>query len=719
MYLHQKLKYNYKRLDNDAQVLESLNTGYPINYIGWDTETTGLNIILDKPFLMSYGWSTPDGNNCVYVVPYTKEVGNVLFNYCDKHNIPMFAHNAKYDYHMVQNGGSPIPDSVKLYDSITVARLTENADERESMSLEALGIKYVDDNAKFAGHIIKDIIHKIDRERRESLRKGIIETFPNDGFSTITKDGKVKGTGKLTKLLDSYEKTRTKWVNDDNPYFQYIDKHFQRANYKDVWLKESALMENYAADDIVIMLEYLKKALPVLKEVDKDFRVLKREGELIRAVACMENTGFKVDVNYILECRKNIVAYRELLYLELFIYTGKEFSVGQHNEIKKLLLNKFKVKTEKADEKALKYIVENTDNETLKIICKNIMELRTLDKWLSTYIDGKLNAVVNGRIYTDINNNGAVSGRVSCDMQQQPKEGLKDRDGNELFHPRRAFICDEGYKLFFIDESQMELRVQAQYTIFHSNEPDMGLCRAYMPYKCYNDNSTLFDYNNPEHLKHFSEKKWYECNTGKEWEPTDLHSETTKHAFPDVDPSTPEFKKLRKLGKRCNFLKVYQGGVQALKESLEVSEEVAQALDDAFYKAFPRIKDYQDWVNEQLTTYGFVENLYGRRYYMCDSRQFYKGCNYLIQGTCADMVKTFEIKVYNYIRENNLGIKMVLPIHDELIFLVPNGEEKYVKELKHIMEDTLDTIKNVPMIAEVEMSTTNWAEKKGYDFNEN
>lgn len=718
MYLHQKLKYKYKRLDNDAQVLASLNTGYPINYIGWDTETTGLNIITDKPFLMSYGWSTPEGNNCVYVVPYTKEVGNVLFNYCDTHNIPMFAHNAKYDYHMVQNGGSPIPDTVKLYDSITVARLTENADERESMSLEALGTKYIDDEAKFAGHIIKDIIHKIDRERREKLRKGLMEEFPNDGFKTITKDGKVKGTGKLTALIDDYEKTRTKWVNDDNPYFQYIDKHFQRANYRDVWDKECALMENYAADDIVIMLEYLKKALPVLKEVDKDFRVLKREGELIKAVAWMENTGFKVDIDYILESRKKIVAYRELLYLELSIYTGKEFSVGQHNEIKKLLLNKFKVKTEKADEKALKYIIDNTEDEILISVCKNILELRTLDKWLSTYIDGKLNAVTNGRIYTDINNNGAVSGRVSCDMQQQPKDGLYDREGNELFHPRRAFICDEGYKLFFIDESQMELRVQAQYTIFHSKEPDLNLCRAYMPYKCYNEVSTVFDYNNPNHLKHFTEKKWYECGTGKEWEPTDLHSETTKHAFPDLDPTSDEFKKKRKLGKRCNFLKVYQGGVQALKESLDVSEEVAQALDDAFYKAFPRIKDYQDWVNEQLTAYGYIENLYGRRYYMEDSRQFYKGCNYLIQGTCADMVKTFEIKIWKYLTENNLGIKMVLPIHDELIFLVPKGKEKYVKELKHIMEDTLDVIKNIPMIAEVEMSETSWRDKKGYEFNE-
>ena len=461
--------------------------------------------------MVSFGY-----NDKVYTFDYLSSFFKAFILTLDKHNIPLFAHNAKYDYHMVQNGGSPIPDTVKLYDSITVARLTENADERESMSLEALGTKYIDDEAKFAGHIIKDIIHKIDRERREVLRKGLMETFPNDGFSTITKDGKVKGTGKLTALLDDYEKTRTKWVNDDNPYFQYIDAHFKRANYKDVYDREPLLMRNYAADDIVIMLEYLKKALPVLKEVDQNFRVLKREGELIRAVACMENTGFKVDVDYILESRKKIVAYRELLYLELMIYTGKEFSVGQHNEIKKLLLSQFKVKTEKADEKALKYIIDNTDNDVLISVCKNILELRTLDKWLSTYIDGKLNAVVNGRIYTDINNNGAVSGRVSCDMQQQPKEGLYDRDGNELFHPRRAFVCDEGYRLFFIDESQMELRVQAQYTIFHSKEPDMSLCRAYMPYKCYNEVTTMFNYNNPEHLKHFTEHKWYECGTGKE-----------------------------------------------------------------------------------------------------------------------------------------------------------------------------------------------------------
>lgn len=448
MYLHQKLNYTYKHLQNKEeleQALSDMKVDKP-NYVGFDTETTGLMIVVDTPFLVSFGYSGK-----VYTFDYDPEWFKLFIDTIDECELPLFAHNAKYDYHMVQNGGSPIPDSVKLYDSITVARLTENADERESMSLEALGSKYVDDNAKFAGHIIKDIIHTIDKERRDALRLGIMETFPEDGFKSISKSGELKSTGKLTTLLNDYRKTRTKWVNDDNIYFKYIDEHFKSANYKDVYDREPQLMRNYAADDIVIMIEYLKKALPVLKETDKNFRVLKREGELIRAVACMENTGFKVDIDYILESRKKVVAYRELLYLELYIYTGKEFSVGQHNEIKKLLLTMFGVKTEKADEKALKYIVENTDNEILKIICKNIMELRTLDKWLSTYIDGKLNAVVNGRIYTDINNNGAVSGRVSCDMQQQPKEGLKDRDGNELFHPRRAFICDEGYKLFFID----------------------------------------------------------------------------------------------------------------------------------------------------------------------------------------------------------------------------------------------------------------------------
>lgn len=758
MFLYQQLKYNYKHIDitdkrnATVEIANFLKNAVGVaDYVCYDTETDGLSIITSKPFLVSMGYydkKNKKGN--VVTFDYDAEIMKIVWNYYqvldfkgnNKDFIALFAHNAKYDYHMMINGGSPIPeeqvierngksvkvDSIEIMDSITVARLTEYADDRESMSLENLGGKYVDDNSKFAGKIIKDIVKSINAERRTKLRNEIMDAFPDDGFYTVTKKDTRKGTSKLTNLIDDYKRSRTQFVNDDDKYFKFIDEHFTEANYKDAYEREPELVRSYAADDIVIMIEYLNKAIPTLYNVDEGLKVMKREGLLIRAVADMERVGLRVDVDYVLQCRKNIVDYRDLLYFELQLYTGLEFGVGQHDFIKKFLKNKYAIKTDKADEKALKYIREHSDNQEVKDICSNILELRTIDKWLSTYVDGKLNSVINGRIYTDINNNGAVSGRVSCDMQQQPKEGLYDRDGNELFHPRRMFVVDEDYLFAFCDESQMELRVQAYYTILHGKEPDLAMCRAYMPYKCVRivDDGSIgcgqhqyhfekFDFTKVDDLKYFSAYKWYlEEDTSIEWTPTDLHSETTRHAFPELDTSSDEFKKKRKLGKRANFLKVYQGGVQALQESLEIPRDVAEALDKAFYAAFPRIRDYQDWVTEHLTEYGYVENLYGRRYYMNDSKWFYKGCNYLIQGTCADMVKLFEIRVWKYIRENNLKSKMVLPIHDEIMLLVHKDEMFVIEEVKRIMEDVTDVIKYIPMISEPEISSTNWAEKKEY-----
>lgn len=748
MFLHQKLGYNYEHIDiNDSK--KAINTlakfllkAHEVrpDFTCYDTETDGLNLIKAKPFLVAIGF---DKN--VVTLDYDKEIMNVFWKMYllktkegneslqDYDNyISLFSHNAKFDFHMMENGGSPIPEDIKIMDSITIARLTEYADEKVSNKLEALGTKYVADNAKFAGKIIKDIKDKINKERRNNLKNLLIDNFPEEGFGKKSKTGKYIGSKKLTNLLKDYEK-RVRFIDDDNKFFKFIDENFSLATYEDVYKREPELLRNYAADDVVIEIEYIKKALPALKNVDTNLIVTTREGELIRAVSEMEKTGLKVDVPYVLNCRKDMIKYRDLLYMELEIYTGLSFSVGQHEFIKKMLYNKYKIKTDKADEKALKYIEKNTTNEEVRDVCKNILELRTLDKWISTYVDGKLNSIINGRIYTDINNSGAVSGRVSCDMQQQPKEALFDRDGKELFHPRRMFVCDEDYCLAFCDESQMELRVQAYYTMLYGKEPDLAMCRAYMPYKCHTyiedydgcdeegspvltRSKVPFDYTDKYMLKNFDRFDWYLDEGEKvKWTPTDLHSETTRHAFPDIDPKSDEFKKKRKLGKRANFLKVYQGGVDALQDSLEIPREIAEALDKAFYKAFPRIKDYQDWVTQHLYQYGYVENLYGRRYYMNDSRYFYKGCNYLIQGTCADMVKTFEIEVNKYLKENKLKSKMVLPIHDELMLLVHKDEMFVIKEVKRIMEDVTDVVKYIPMISEPEVSYTNWAEKKEYE----
>jgi len=727
MFLYQKLKYDYKHIvDTYAidQLMELAKTAKPI-FTCFDTETTGLNIITDKPFLMAVGFG-----KTVRTFDFDKDLIHHLWKRLKEINLEsnegylgMGAHNCKYDYHMCTNKEAPIPKDIKLFDCKTVARLTEYADdEHTKLSLEALGTKYVDENSKFAGKVIKNLVSSITKRRKDILREKLMDEFPDEGFFTTTKDGTKRGTAKLTETLKAWEK-RVRFIDDDNPIFNFITANFKKANYEDVYHEEPELMRSYAADDIVIMIEYLNKSLPVLAQLDPNYRVFSRDDKLIKTVAKMERVGMRVDVDYVLECRKKVQDYKQQLYMELEIYTGKTFTAGQHELIKKILKKQYGVIADTTDDKALSYIIKEGKGEVVDVVT-NIQELRTVDKWLSTYIDGKLNSLIDGRTYTEIDNNGAVTGRISCNMQQQPKKALYTRDGLELFHPRQMYIADEGYNFFFIDESQMELRVQAEMTILHSHEPDTNLCRAYIPYQCkHYKTGELYDYKDLKYMDRWDEKKegsdesaWLD-SSGKPWTPTDLHTQTTSLAFPTVPIDTPEFELKRAMGKQANFLKVYAGGLKALMDEIGIDRETAIRLDDAFYASYPRVKDYMQWVEKTASLYGYTENLYGRRYYMSNSAFFYKLCNYLIQGSCADMFKLFEVRIDDYLESVDSGIKMVLPVHDELIFLVPYGMEHHVTHIKEMMEDTRDTVKHIPMIADVDYSGTNWRnKKKGWSY---
>ena len=147
-----------------------------------------------------------------------------------------------------------------------------------------------------------------------------------------------------------------------------------------------------------------------------------------------------------------------------------------------------------------------------------------------------------------------------------------------------------GYKgIAYLDYSQIELRLQALYTILVGSA-DLNLCRAYMPYKCktiINDGSFEdFDYKNPEHIKHAYDWKWYyDEDTTKEWVPTDVHAATTSVAFPDIDVHSDEFKKLRgKVGKRVNFAKNYGAQFNRIKVMFpDYDDETIHRIDDAYY----------------------------------------------------------------------------------------------------------------------------------------
>ena len=715
-------KFNYKTLEiKTLNDIESMEWDFALSntkYFAYDTETTGLNFMKDKPFLIIFGFD----KSVYYWDANFKEATYAMFKIVQSTDKMLFAHNAKYDYHMLHNIGTPIPDNIELSDSITLFRLISDCDDDfQSMRLEKLGEKYVDPDAKFAGHEIKKML-----EHMKAERKRLVCT----NYKALTGEKSFK---------DAWEtfSNRVRFITE---YHECFDD-YKEPTYYDAYLQDPELVKQYAIDDVVIILEFLKNVGPLYAKKYWDYktntidtRTWKRENKLIRGIATMERNGFKVDVDYLIKSHYKVEKFKEMLYNKLFKLTGETWKVGQHAEIKKFFERKFNLILEKSDKKAIQQLSHN-NNKDIATIAKLIIKLRTVDKWLSTYIDGVLNKIIEvdgeWRLYTSINNNGAISGRVSCDLQQMPKyaiyetdddgdmlleTSLADDDSKELFHPRKFVIPSEGYKLYFIDYSQMELRIQANYTILVGHT-DYNLCRAYMPYDCYTvveltHDKLEFDYKNPEHIKHAYDWKWYNKD-GSEWSPTDLHTKTTLTAFPDFadKTDTKEFKKKwRYLGKSTNFAKNYGCGAKTLASNLDIDLETATKLSDAYNSAYPGVIEYQKSVQAELNLKGFVTNLYGRRYYLEKSTNFYKGNNYVIQGTGADALKEVEIKICEYLKDKKS--RFILPIHDELAIEVAPDEESYVpKAIKEMMESIGNTIKYVPFIAEVEMTDNNWADK--------
>lgn len=575
IFLAKKLGYYTKEIRTREDILEMKTKSIfsTIPYFGYDTETTGLNFMKDIPFLVIFGF----GKNIYYWEATFKEATYAMFDIVRQHKKKLFAHNAKYDYHMMINGGTKIPDDIHLSDTITMFRLISSCDdEHASMRLEKLGEKYVDPDAKFASDIIKEHLMKLKAERKKAVC---------NNYKLLT------GSKSYTEAWNTF----TKRVNFITEYHEAFND-YKEPTYYDVFKAKRQLVIDYAIDDVIIMLEFLKKAGYIYANKYKtldghiDMRTLEREDRLIRPIANMERNGFKVDVDYLISSHYKILEFDKKLYERLHELTGEDWNVGQHQKIKDFFLNKYSIKLEKSDKKAIKDLSHH-ENKEIAEIAKLILKLRTVSKWLSTYIDGVLNKVteVDGcyKLFTSVNNNGAVSGRVSSDLQQMPKyainetddetnellldKSLNDDEGNELFHPRKMIIPSEGYKLYFLDFSQMELRIQAFYTIITGNL-DYHLCKAYMPYDCVNSvTGETFDYRNKEHIRNWGLEKdgksvWIDNETHEPWVPTDLHTKTTLAAFPEFKDKTDtkEFKKKwRYMGKSTNFAENDYGEVKS------------------------------------------------------------------------------------------------------------------------------------------------------------
>lgn len=706
----------------------------------FDTETTGLNIKYDLPFLLPWGYLNPE-QDTAYIYCVDRDADKSVFDQTAcaivalAKDVGLCGHNIKYDLHMLNNINVATPDNIHYVDTMVLIRIAHDALTPENggppLGLKEYAYRFIDRNARDHEHIVKRLRTDMSKAYNKTLKEALYKidrTWTLQYIDDYFKDVLHSADTLTGKVRDAY----LEWYCDI-PEAIRNNMTTGRVSSEDVPynLLDRDLVTSYAMYDILYTMEVYLQCLPAI-EARGNMEALRREEAMIPSLVRMEACGFQIDGDYVREVTVTLADYLAQQRQALFDLVGEQISVAQHAKIKEILLTKFNLNvlgTGKEDLNRIYDELKHRDPESGAVrFIGLVQELRTLEKWYSTYLLRFIRELDQGhnRIYTQINQVGTVSGRVTSDFQQFPKYGINKEDGSHLFHPRKMIVKTDGYKgIAYLDYSQIELRLQALYTIL-VGEPDLNLCRAYMPYECVyvEDDGDIgcglaqyhfepFDYKNPEHIKHAYDWEWFlKEDTSKKWTATDVHAATTSVAFPDLDTTSDEFKKLRgKVGKRVNFAKNYGAQFSKIKTMFpDYDDETIHRIDDAYYKAFPGVKKYHEYCYEIVKQSPYVENLFGVKYYGLSG---HKLINCLVQGSGAYFLKERIKEVDEYIQANNLKSRMQMQIHDEISYEIYPGEEEHVKEFQKIMQKFDGSY--VPIVADLEFTTTNWADKEEVD----
>lgn len=730
------LKYHWNTIHimTNQQANEMIKTFKECNpdVCAFDTETTGLHIALDKPFLFQFGWICKDKlEGYAYAVDIEKQpdlatqVIKIWHKLVSKVKIYL-GHNVKYDMHMLINIDL-LYTTENVSDTMCYIRYAHDALHQHEggppLGLKDYAAKYIDRGAKSHEKLLDQektekakIYNNMLKRRLQSCKLPEhlnYKSFTLSAINELFKDP----IAEVEDFPKDIQQAYLDWKMKDLPiYLQNKVTQLVESNQIAYNTLNRENVIKYAIYDIVWTLEIYAQCAPVIKARQQEAG-LALENSLIFPLIEMERVGFKTNKAYLEECKKNLKNYIIQQRNKLFELTQKEFTIGQHETIKNILINDFNVTINATNASELdlvlsNLIIENKDNPAVRVI-QLIQELRTLEKWYSAYITRFLKDLTfTDRLYTTINQVGTVSGRVTSNFQQFPRDPIVSEDGTELFHPRRMVeISGDNYDgIVYCDYSQIELRFQAMYTILVGS-PDLNLCRAYMPYKCHNEKYGEFDYNNIEHIRAWKEN-WYLNENPKElWEPTDVHGATTTAAT-GLKKGDEGFKEARyAIGKRTNFAKNYGAQYNKIRQMFpDKTEEECHKINDAYYTAFPGVKEYHNYCYARALE-AYTQNLFGVKYYNISG---HKLINMLVQGSAAYYLKWKIRQLYDYCKANNVKSRWQMQIHDELSWEKHKDDplEVFI-EMQKIMGDWTDTL--VPIVAEMDATKTTWAEKKGID----
>lgn len=515
--------------------------------------------------------------------------------------------------------------------------------------------------------------------------------------SDVFNDGKKKYTYDLKKMLVVFDKNDIKIdknirdlmlegyllnknIKNDISYlanqYDYDIMFYDKEFGSEITLHEASL-------DLV-SINAIKKAKFIYQMEDNFYQELKKEEmeslyqnielPLVYVLVNMEITGFKVDREYLEEMKIEITKKLEELEKTIFAISGEEFNIASPRQLADILFNKLRIpypkKIKDNNYSTSKDILDKL-KDNYEIVDK-VLEYRMYAKLLSNYIVGLIQEIKeDGRIHTIFNQTLTRTGRLSSERPNLQNIPIRLEEGRKI---RKAFIPSHDSIIISSDYSQIELRVFAHM----ANATNM--------------------------IEAFKND-------------LDIHTKTASDIFhvpiSDVD------KGMRRSAKAVNFGIIYGISSFGLSEDLGINVYEAKDFIDNYLNTFPGIKEYMDKEIANAYQNGYVKTLFNRKRvidelknknYLIRSSGERMALNTPIQGTAADILKMAMIKLQDKIDELNLNTKILVQVHDELVFDVPNSEvEIIVPVIKEVMENIYKLC--VPLKVDIEYGKT-WYEAK-------
>ena len=434
------------------------------------------------------------------------------------------------------------------------------------------------------------------------------------------------------------------------------------------------IASNYAAEDADITLRLFNKLNGLLKNKPTQLKLLKEiEYPLVHVLSNIEMNGAKVDKNKLADHSEELSKKIEDLSKQAFKIAGEEFNLDSPKQLLVVLYEKLKLPILKKTPKGQ----PSTNEETLQRLAeeyeipKVILQYRTLAKLKSTYTDSliRIENPSTKRIHTSFQQAVTSTGRLSSTEPNLQNIPIKTAEGRRI---REAFVPEKGNVLISADYSQIELRIMAHLS------KDKNLTHAF--------NNNL-----------------------------DVHSATAAEVFSvSLDNVTQEH---RRSAKAINFGLMYGMSAFGLTRQLDIPRAEAQKYLDTYFERYTGVKDYMENIKAKAKEDMFVETIMGRRLYLNEinaanglRRQAAEraAINAPLQGSAADIIKKAMIDINGFLNKEMPEVKMIMQVHDELIFETPkNISEEVLLLMKNMMEDAVKL--DIPLIAEAAIGI-NWNE---------